>query len=115
MVNPFDLQTALLAKHVQHVVLIHFPIALLITGSLSISYRAGNEPHNSPGLRIRSMGAAVTAVPTVVTRLLAWLLALEGQRPKYRRRLRADLSHDLQSWRKKERGWTRQMGTLYGM
>jgi hypothetical protein len=27
-VNPFDLKTVLLAKHAQHVVLIHFPIAL---------------------------------------------------------------------------------------
>ena len=26
--NPFDLRAALLAKHAQHVVLIHFPIAL---------------------------------------------------------------------------------------
>jgi len=31
MVNPFDLKTTLLAKHAQHVVLIHFPIALFIT------------------------------------------------------------------------------------
>src|SRR5947209_4088446 len=28
--NPFDLKTVLLAKHAQHVVLIHFPIALFI-------------------------------------------------------------------------------------
>jgi uncharacterized membrane protein len=26
--NPFDVKTVLLAKHAQHVVLIHFPIAL---------------------------------------------------------------------------------------
>ena len=32
MVNPFDLRTILLAKHAQHVVLIHFPIALFISG-----------------------------------------------------------------------------------
>jgi uncharacterized membrane protein len=32
MVNPFDLKAALLAKHAQHVVLIHFPVALFITG-----------------------------------------------------------------------------------
>jgi uncharacterized membrane protein len=31
MVNPFDLKTVLLAKHAQHVVLIHFPIALFLT------------------------------------------------------------------------------------
>ena len=30
MVSPFDLKTALLAKHAQHVVLIHFPIAPFI-------------------------------------------------------------------------------------
>jgi len=29
--NPFDLKSALLARHAQHVVLIHFPIALFIT------------------------------------------------------------------------------------
>jgi hypothetical protein len=28
--NPFDLRTLLFAKHAQHVVLIHFPIALFI-------------------------------------------------------------------------------------
>jgi uncharacterized membrane protein len=30
--NPFDLKAALLARHAQHVVLIHFPIALFIVG-----------------------------------------------------------------------------------
>jgi uncharacterized membrane protein len=29
-VNPFDIRTVILAKHAQHVVLIHFPIALFI-------------------------------------------------------------------------------------
>ena len=28
--NPFDVKDALLAKHAQHVVLIHFPIALFM-------------------------------------------------------------------------------------
>ena len=32
MVNPFDLRSILLEKHAQHVVFIHFPIALFITG-----------------------------------------------------------------------------------
>jgi len=31
MTNPFDLKTVLLAKHAQHVVLVHFPIALFIS------------------------------------------------------------------------------------
>jgi uncharacterized membrane protein len=30
--HPFDLKSALLAKHAQHVVLVHFPIALFLTG-----------------------------------------------------------------------------------
>ena len=32
MINRFDPKTALFAKHAQHVVLIHFPIALYLTG-----------------------------------------------------------------------------------
>jgi uncharacterized membrane protein len=31
MVNPFDPKTVLLAKHAQHVVLVHFPIAIFIS------------------------------------------------------------------------------------
>ena len=30
--NPFSIREALLAKHAQHVVLIHFPIALFLVG-----------------------------------------------------------------------------------
>ena len=30
--NPFDVKNALLAKHAQHVVLIHFPIAAFMVG-----------------------------------------------------------------------------------
>jgi hypothetical protein len=30
-VSPFDIRTVLLAKHAQHVVLVHFPIALFAT------------------------------------------------------------------------------------
>jgi hypothetical protein len=32
--HPFDIKRALLAKHAQHIVLIHFPIALFIIGVL---------------------------------------------------------------------------------
>ena len=32
MQNPFDPRTVLFAKHAQHVVLIHFPIALFLAG-----------------------------------------------------------------------------------
>ena len=30
--HPFDLKAAILAKHAQHVVLIHFPLALFVIG-----------------------------------------------------------------------------------
>lgn len=33
--DPFDIRAALLAKHAQHVVLIHFPIALFTAGCIS--------------------------------------------------------------------------------
>ena len=33
MLNPFDPKASLLAKHAQHVVLIHFPIALYLTAT----------------------------------------------------------------------------------
>ena len=32
--HPFDIKTVLFAKHAQHVVLIHFPIALFMIGVL---------------------------------------------------------------------------------
>jgi len=37
--HPFDLKAALFAKHAQHVVLIHFPIALFIAAWLLILRR----------------------------------------------------------------------------
>jgi uncharacterized membrane protein len=45
--NPWNVRNALLAKHAQHVVLIHFPIALFLTGVLfdlvaSVMPNAGN-------------------------------------------------------------------------
>ena len=48
--NPFDVRTIVLAKHAQHVVLIHFPLALFIAVRSSISSRSG--PSATP-LRMR--------------------------------------------------------------
>ena len=58
MVNPFDLKTVFLAKHAQHVVLIHFPIALFITA------------------------VAFDLIAQWTKRLAAWQWALEGQKLK---------------------------------
>jgi uncharacterized membrane protein len=42
-VNPFDARTVLLAKHAQHVVLIHFPIALFTAAVRSTISHSGRR------------------------------------------------------------------------
>ena len=82
-INPFDPKTALLAKHAQHVVLIHFPIALFIAG---VAFDFIAKWTKSRGLADASyynlLVAAISTVPVVVTGILAWQFALEGQRVK---------------------------------
>jgi uncharacterized membrane protein len=110
-VNPFDLKSALLAKHAQHVVLVHFPIALFIssfvfdllaiwTGSRSLARAA----------YYNLIGAAITALAAVVTGVLAWQLQLAGE--KLRGNLRLHLGLGASSalliwmfawWRRQER------------
>jgi uncharacterized membrane protein len=83
MPNPFDPQTTLLAKHAQHVVLIHFPIALFITG-VAFDYAA--QWTKRRGLAAAAyynlLLAAVSTLPVLITGLLAWQLQLEGQKLK---------------------------------
>jgi uncharacterized membrane protein len=80
MVNPFDLRTILLAKHAQHVVLIHFPIALFITGTGFDLLSRGKRVSQFAGAAYLNLSAAaVTVLPSVVTGLLAWHFALEGK------------------------------------
>jgi uncharacterized membrane protein len=83
MVNPFDLKTVLLAKHAQHVVLIHFPIALFITAVgfdviAQWTKRRGLEDAAYYNLLV----AAASTIPVLATGLLAWQFQLEGQRLK---------------------------------
>ena len=83
MVNPFDLQTVLLAKHAQHVVLIHFPIALFITGvGLDLLSRGKSRSQLASAAYLNISIAAVTVVPALLTGVLAWQFALEGKRLK---------------------------------
>jgi uncharacterized membrane protein len=81
--NPFDIKTALLAKHGQHVVLIHFPIALFITG-VALDFAANWTKRHALGIAayINLLLAAIATLPTVATGLIAWQWALEGQRWK---------------------------------
>ena len=83
MVNPFDLRTILLAKHAQHVVLIHFPIALFISGVVfDLLSRGKRLSKLASAAYLNLCVAAVTVIPTVVTGVLAWQFALEGEKLK---------------------------------
>jgi uncharacterized membrane protein len=81
--NPWDPRTAILAKHAQHVVLIHFPIALFIAGVV-LDFIATWTQREDLALAAycNFCGALLTAVPTVLTGLLAWQWELEGRRLK---------------------------------
>jgi uncharacterized membrane protein len=83
MANPFDLQTILLAKHAQHVVLIHFPIALFITGvGLDLLSRGKQHSQLASAAYLNISIAAAMVIPTVLTGIAAWQFALEGKKLK---------------------------------
>ncbi|MBZ5505913.1 MAG: DUF2231 domain-containing protein [Acidobacteriia bacterium] len=81
--NPFDLKSVLLARHAQHVVLIHFPIALFLAG-VAFDF-AGRWKHDAILTAVAYYNmtlAAITSLPVVATGLMAWRWQLEGQRLK---------------------------------
>lgn len=81
--HPFDIKTVLLAKHAQHVVLIHFPIALFITGVLFDFVGQWTKRHQlAEAAYCNLFAAALTTIPVVITGILAWQWELEGQRLK---------------------------------
>jgi len=83
MVNPFDLRTALLAKHSQHVVLIHFPIALFITAVvLDLIAQWTKRQGIADAAYYNLLVAAISTVPVLATGILAWQFQLEGQKLK---------------------------------
>jgi uncharacterized membrane protein len=81
--NPFDLKSALLAKHAQHVVLIHFPIALFIAGvGFDFAARWTRRAALAAAAYYNLIGAAISVLPVLATGMLAWRWQLEGQRLK---------------------------------
>jgi uncharacterized membrane protein len=81
--NAFDPRTVLLAKHAQHIVLVHFPIALFLTG-VALGWAAQwtkREPLAEAGY-YNLLVAAASTLPVLVTGVLAWQFQLEGQRLK---------------------------------
>ena len=82
-VNPFDIRTVLLAKHAQHVVLIHFPIALF-TAAVAFDYLGHWTKSRTlaAAAYFNLLLAAASTVPVVATLLVAWQWALEAQKLK---------------------------------
>ncbi len=79
--NPFDIRTILLAKHAQHVVLIHFPIALFLTGvALDFAAVFTRRRDLAAAAYYNLTVAALSVLPAVATGLLAWRWELEGKR-----------------------------------
>jgi uncharacterized membrane protein len=83
MVNPFDLKMAILAKHAQHVVLIHFPIALFLA-AVAFDFIAVWVKRRglAQAAYYNLLAAAISTVPVLATGLLAWHFQLQGQKLK---------------------------------
>jgi uncharacterized membrane protein len=80
-VNPYDVKTVLLAKHAQHVVLIHFPIALFLAGvAFDLAAQWTKRRALAEAAYYNLLLAAISTVPAVATGVLAWQYALEGQK-----------------------------------
>jgi uncharacterized membrane protein len=82
-VNPFDLKTVFLAKHAQHVVLVHFPIALFIA-AVAFDFLAQWTKNRTlaRAIYLNLLVAAIFTLPVVVTGLVAWQWVLEGHKLK---------------------------------
>src|SRR5580765_4657411 len=81
--NPWDIRTVLLARHAQHVVLIHFPIALFIVGVALDAVASFTRRKDVAAAAYYNLClAALAAVPAALTGVLAWQWELEGKRLK---------------------------------
>jgi len=79
----FHPSTIFLAKHAQHIVVVHFPIALLVTSVLfDLLARWTGRGTLASAAVWNLYGAAVTAPVAAITGVLAWRLLLEGARLK---------------------------------
>lgn len=81
--HPFDLKSTLLARHAQHVVLVHFPIGLFLAGVGFDFFGAWRKNRTFAAVAYYDLlVAAVSSVPVMATGVLAWRWQLEGQRLK---------------------------------
>jgi len=83
MANPFDPKAVLLAKHAQHVVLIHFPIALFISAvAFDLVAQRTKRGGWADAAYYNLLAAALSTFPVLATGILAWQFQLEGQKLK---------------------------------
>jgi len=81
--HPFDIKTVFLAKHAQHVVLIHFPIALFIAGvAFDFLAQWTKQRALASAAYYNLFVAALTTIPVLITGIVSWQWQLEGQRLK---------------------------------
>ena len=81
--HPFDIKAVFLAKHAQHVVLIHFPIALFIIGVMFDFLAQWTKRRAVASAAYYNLFvAALTTIPVLITGIVAWQWQLEGQRLK---------------------------------
>jgi len=81
MTHALELRPILFARHAQHVVLIHFPIALFLVGALlDLVARLRHNVRLATAAQVNLAAAAILVVPAYLSGLLAWRFALEGQR-----------------------------------
>ena len=79
--NPFDIKTALFAKHAQHVVVIHFPIALfLMSCAFDLVARWKRDQQLAIVAHYNLVAAAFATLPAVATGLAAWQWQFEGKK-----------------------------------
>jgi|SRR5580704_3926924 uncharacterized membrane protein len=74
-----DLRSMLLERHAQHVVLIHFPIALFMSGVVfDLLSRGKRDSQLARAAYLNLSVAAVTILPAIITGVLAWQFAFGG-------------------------------------
>ena len=83
LLRPFDPKLIFFPKHAQHVVLIHFPIALFISAAVfDFVAQWRNRPRLADAAYYNLVLAAASTLPVVLTGGLAWHFQLEAQRIK---------------------------------
>jgi uncharacterized membrane protein len=81
--SPWDPRTAIFAKHAQHVVIIHFPIALFFAGvAFDLIATWTRRKDLALVAYCNFCGGLLAAVPAALTGLPAWQWELEGRRLK---------------------------------